>query len=281
MKNFQNKFANFKPTQVYSVPWGDPNSTGKGATPAASRPAAPRRPQAQSFGANVTPISMITPYISKWRICGLCTAKDELKTTKSRSGTGDMKVFSFEITDKDGVAIRITGFNDAAERAYSIIQTDCSYYISGCTVKQANKRFNTTGHDYELSINANTEDENIDVLAVVDQIQPVNKFISRQGRECVKRDVNLIDQSQTVVQLTLWGDQAENFEDHALGQVISIKGALKLIPVCLGAFSLGVASASKIELSPQLDEVPALYEWYTSERGSVDAKTISMAAGGG
>ncbi|CAJ0600083.1 unnamed protein product [Cylicocyclus nassatus] len=303
----KNKFTNFKPTQVYSVPWGDPSSTGKGATPAASRPTAPRRPQAQSFGGgNVTPISMITPYISKWRICGLCTAKDELKTTKSRTGTGDMKVFSFEITDKDGVAIRITGFNDAAERAYSIIQTDCSYYISGCTVKQANKRFNTTGHDYELSINANTEitpchdqipkpalvlkicplanvpshkDENIDVLAVVDQIQPVNKFISRQGRECVKRDINLIDQSQTVVQLTLWGEQAENFEDHALGQVISIKGAL--VKEWNGAFSLGVASASKIELSPQLDEVPALYEWYTSERGSVDAKTISMAAGGG
>lgn len=57
-----------------------------------ARPTAPRR-QAQSFGSgNVTPISMITPYISKWRICGLCTAKDELKTTKARSGAGDMKV---------------------------------------------------------------------------------------------------------------------------------------------------------------------------------------------
>ncbi|KHJ88565.1 replication factor-a protein 1, partial [Oesophagostomum dentatum] len=303
----KSKYANFKPTQVYSVPWGDASATSKGAAPAAARPPAPRR-QAQSFGGggNVTPISMITPYISKWRICGLCTAKDELKTTKARSGSGDMKIFSFELTDKDGVSIRITGFNDAAERAYSIIQTDCSYYISGCTVKQANKRFNTTGHDYELTINANTEiapchdqipkptlvlkicpltnvpshkDENIDVLAVVDKLEPVNKFISRQGRECVKRDIDLIDQSGTVVQLTLWGDQAEHFDDHALGQVISIKGAL--VKEWNGAFSLAVASASKIELSPQLDEVPALYEWYTKERASVDAKTISMAASGG
>ncbi|PIO54287.1 nucleic acid-binding domain protein, partial [Teladorsagia circumcincta] len=210
-----------------------------------ARPSAPRR-QPQSFGTgNVTPIGMITPYISKWRICGLCTAKDELKTTKARSGAGDMKVFSFELTDKDGASIRITGFNDAAERAYSIIQTDCSYYIAGGTVKQANKRFNTTGHDYELSINANTEiapchdqipkpalvlkicplqnipshkDEFVDVLAVVDKMEPVNKFISRQGKECVKRDIQLIDQTGTVVQFTLWGEHAENFEEHALGQ---------------------------------------------------------------
>ncbi|RCN48712.1 replication factor-a protein 1 [Ancylostoma caninum] len=303
----KSKFANFKPTQVHSVPWNDPSSTIAKGPAQPSRPPAPRR-QPQSFGSggNVTPINMITPYVSKWRICGLCTAKDEMKTTKARSGAGDMKVFSFEITDKDGSSIRITGFNDAAERAYSIIQTDCSYYISGCTVKQANKRFNTTGHDYELSINANTEiapchdqipkpvlvlkicplanipshkDENIDVLAVVDKMDPVNKFISRQGRECVKRDVQLIDQSGTVVQLTLWGDQAENFDEHAVGQVMSIKGAL--VKEWNGAFSLAVASGSKIELSPQLDEVPALYEWYMNERASVDAKTISMAASGG
>lgn len=48
----------------------------------------------------------------------------------------------------------------------------------------------------------------------------------------------------------------------------------------LGAFSLAVSSGSKIELSPQLDEVPKLYEWYMTERGSIDAKTISMASGG-
>lgn len=301
----KDKFSTFKPTEVYSVPWRNPSVPNNPANAQVARPTAPRR-QAQSFGSgNVTPISMITPYISKWRICGLCTAKDELKTTKARSGAGDMKVFSFELTDKDGASIRITGFNDAAERAYSIIQTDCSYYIAGGTVKQSNKRFNTTGHDYELSINANTEiapchdqipkpalvlkicplqnipshkDEAVDILAVVDKMEPVNKFISKQGRDCVKRDLQLIDQTGTVVQFTLWGDQAETFEDHALGQVISIKGAL--VKEWNGAFSLAVSSGSKIELSPQLDEVPKLYEWYMTERGSIDAKTISMASGG-
>ncbi|VDO83711.1 unnamed protein product [Haemonchus placei] len=289
----KDKFSTFKSTEVYSVPWKNPSLPDSNGAAQVARPSAPRR-QPQSFGSgNTTPISMITPYISKWRICGLCTAKDELKTTKARSGAGDMKVFSFELTDKDGASIRITGFNDAAERAYSIIQTDCSYYIAGGTVKQANKRFNTTGHDYELSINSSTEitpchdqipkpalvlkicplqnipshkDEVVDVLAVVDKMEPVNRFISKQGRDCVKRDLQLIDQTGTVAQLTLWGDQAENFDEHALGQVISVKGAL--VKEWNGAFSLALSSGSKIELSPQLDEVPKLYEWYTTERSS-------------
>ncbi|VDL86851.1 unnamed protein product [Nippostrongylus brasiliensis] len=300
------KFANFKATEVYSVPWKNPSAPVGTTTAQSARPAAPRR-QPQSFGSgNVTPISMITPYINKWRICGLVTSKDDMKTTKARSGSGDMKVFSFELTDKDGASIRITGFNEVAERAYSIIQTDLSYYISGGTVKQANKRFNTTGHDYELSMNSSTEitpchdpipkptlvlkicplknipshkDEVVDILAVVDKMEPVNKFISRGGRDCVKRDLQLIDQTATVVQFTLWGEQAEHFDDHALGQVISIKGAL--VKEWNGAFSLSVSSGSKIELSPQLQEVPKLYEWYTSERATTDTKTISTTAGGG
>ncbi|PIO72500.1 hypothetical protein TELCIR_05569 [Teladorsagia circumcincta] len=183
---------------------------------------------------------MITPYISKWRICGLCTAKDELKTTKARSGAGDMKIAPcHDQIPKPALVLKI------------------------CPLQ------NIPSH----------KDEFVDVLAVVDKMEPVNKFISRQGKECVKRDIQLIDQTGTVVQFTLWGEQAENFEEHALGQVISIKGAL--VKEWNGAFSIGISSGSKIELSPQLDEVPKLYEWYTTERASVDTKTISMAASGG
>lgn len=40
-----------------------------------------------------------------------------------------------------------------------------------------------------------------------------------------KREIFLIDQTCTVVQFTLWNDQAREFEDEALGQVIGIKGA--------------------------------------------------------
>uniref|UniRef100_A0A1I7XQW7 REPA_OB_2 domain-containing protein n=1 Tax=Heterorhabditis bacteriophora TaxID=37862 RepID=A0A1I7XQW7_HETBA len=236
------QYAGYKPSIVVSIPWGE-NDISNGA-PMAKKPAPTRQPA--SFGsANVTPISMITPYVSKWRICGICTAKEELKTIKSRNG--DMK-----ITDRDGGTIRLAGFGETAERAYSIIQTDCSYYIAGGTVKQANKRFNTTGHDYELTLRTDTEitpchdmipkpafslkicpldripqhkDETIDVLAVVDKLEPLNEFTARSGRDCIKREIQLVDRSGTVVQFVLWGEQAKSFEEEGLGQVIGIKGA--------------------------------------------------------
>ncbi|KAK5965664.1 hypothetical protein GCK32_003648 [Trichostrongylus colubriformis] len=236
----KDKFSTFKSTEVISVPWRNPSLNGAQGNAQMARPSAPRR-QPQSFGSgNVTPITMITPYISKWRICGLCTAKDELKTTKARSGAGDMKIAPcHDQIPKPALVLKI------------------------CPLQ------NIPSH----------KDETVDVLAVVDKMEPVNKFISKQGRECVKRDIQLIDQTGTMAQFTLWGDQAENFDDHALGQVISIKGAV--VKEWNGAFSLAVTSGSKIELSPQLDEVPKLYEWYTTERASADTKTISMTAGGG
>ncbi|VDN21705.1 unnamed protein product [Cylicostephanus goldi] len=287
-------FANYSPLQVYSVPWKKSCDTNS-YRDLLRQDAPVRRIPVASADVKITPISLITPYVNKWRICGLCTSKDELKTIRSPRG-GDLLVFSFVITDKDGIAIRISSFNDAAKNAFAKVQLGYSYYISNCLVKQANKRFNTTGHDYELSVNANTEpplvlkicplanvpghkDEFIDVLAVVDQIDPVNKFISRQGRECVKRDLNLVDQSVVVVQLTLWGDQAEHFEDDVLGQVISIKGAL--VKEWNGTFSLALSSASKVEFNPQFDGVQTLLDWYITKRRAENVKSISMGAIGG
>ncbi|CAJ0605902.1 unnamed protein product [Cylicocyclus nassatus] len=208
------------------------------------------------------------------------------------SHAGD-KVFSFEFTDKDEVAIRVSAFNDVAERASEIIQLDYTYYINGASVKQANKRFNNTGHDYELIMNASTvidrcragipkpslvlkicllddvpshKNENINVLAVVDEFHQVNK-----------RDIHLIDQSSSVVKLTLWGEQAD-FQDHVLGEVVSIKGAR--VKEWMGAFSLAVGPLSKIVFSPQMDVALSLSEWYANKRRMADVKSISTASFG-
>ncbi|VDK43638.1 unnamed protein product [Cylicostephanus goldi] len=288
----KNRFTRFSSTSIYSVPWSDLSLTDKGTAPSAP---VTRQPKPLD---EVTPISMLTPHVSKWVICGLCTSKDEMKSVRSRGGQGLMKVFSFELTDKDGVAIRITAFDEAAPTTF-----DISYYVSGCTVKQSNKRFDITGHNYELSVTANTKivpchvdigkpqpalkicplsnvqshkDENVNVLAIVDQINPVLEFVSRQGRPCVKRDVDLIDQSGTIVRLTLWADQAKQFQDTALGQAISIKGAL--VKEWNGSFSLSLASASRILLGPQIDGVSALLDWYSTERATADVKNNGLAA---
>jgi replication factor A1 len=39
----------------------------------------------------------------------------------------------------------------------------------------------------------------------------------------VKRDLTLVDQSGTAVKLTLWGNQAENFNGHG-NPILALKG---------------------------------------------------------
>ncbi|CAJ0589512.1 unnamed protein product [Cylicocyclus nassatus] len=270
-------FYGFISTQSYSVPWSS-TSTANESTYASQQDIPPTA--AQIF--------------------------DNSTNTTSRTGADALKVFSFEITDKDGVAIRVSAFNDVAERASEIIQlVTYTYYITGASVKQANKRFNNTGHDYELIMNASTvidrcragipipplvlkicllddvpshKNENINVLAVVDEIHQVNKFTSRQGQNFTKRDIHLVDQSSSVVKLTLWGEQAEIFQDHVFGEVVSIKGAR--VKEWMGAFSLAVGPSSKIVFSPQMDGALSLSEWYANKRRMADVKFISTASFG-
>lgn len=235
----------------------------------------------------------------------MCTAKEDLKSIKTKNG--DSQVFNFHLTDTDGTSIRIAGFGDTAVRAHGLIQLDCAYYLSGGTIRQTNKRFNTTGHDYEITLRNDSEitpcndvniqapafslkvcpldrivnhkDETVDVLAVVDKMEPVNDFVSKAGKPMTKRDISLIDTTGTVIQMTLWNDQARQFEDQALGQVIGIKGAS--VREWNGGFSLSAVSGTKWELSPHLPEVPKLYEWYRDERPNAETKTLTATVGGG
>ncbi|CAJ0605899.1 unnamed protein product [Cylicocyclus nassatus] len=276
-------FYGFISTQSYSVSWSPQLRTR------AHQDIPPTA--AQIFdNATVTPISVITPHTSKWLICGLCTHKDDLKNITSRTGAGALKVFSFEITDKDGVAIRVSALLKGRPKSFSLITY--TYYITGTCVKQVNKRFNNTGHDYELIMNASTvidrcragipkpplvlkicllddipshKNENINVLAVVDEIHQVNKFTSRQGQNFTKRDIHLVDQSSSV-------------EDHVLGEVVSIKGAR--VKEWMGAFSLALGPSSKIVFSPQMDGALSLSEWYANKRRMADVKSISTASFG-
>lgn len=51
---------------------------------------------------------------------GVVTAKEDLKTVKGRNG--DMKVFNFTLTDKEGDSIRIASFSETAEKFFPVIQ---------------------------------------------------------------------------------------------------------------------------------------------------------------
>ena len=47
---------------------------------------------------------------------------------------------------------------------------------------------------------------------------------TKAGKECVKRDIVLVDKSKSDINLTLWGSLAETF-DGGSNPVVAIKGA--------------------------------------------------------
>uniref|UniRef100_A0A0N5ARY3 Replication protein A subunit n=1 Tax=Syphacia muris TaxID=451379 RepID=A0A0N5ARY3_9BILA len=252
---------------------------------------------------NVTPIKLITP----WRIVGIVTAKEDMREIRT-AARGEMKVFNFELTDDQGGCIRIAAFNETAEKYYAVVQKGMMYYVSGGTVKQANKRYNTTGHDYEISLRNDSEvvpctdrekivrpkmalsvtplshiasraNECVDVLAVIDKVNDIQQVTQRStGESLDKRDLELIDQSGVVAVLTVWGEYARNIEKTCEHQTIGIKGAL--VREFNGSYSLSLMKSSRAELNMECDETAKLYAWYKEKRPHIEVTTMSKTMGG-
>lgn len=267
----------------------------------AAPPPARRGPSNTERG--VMPIAMITPYVNGFKIHGMVSRKEEVRTFPAKN----TKVFNFEVTDSNGDTIRCTAFNEVAESLYTTISENLSYFISNGQVRQANKRFNNTGHDYEITLRNDSViepggellaapklnlkrvslcdiaghcGEMIDVLAYVEKMDPeAVEFTSRAGKVLVKRELELIDESSAVAKLTLWGDEATKASlEECLHKVVAFKGVLP--KEFNGGYSLGTGSGTRIISVPDIAGVAELYDWYATIKPTVDIKMISQTSGG-
>ncbi|XP_015111159.1 replication protein A 70 kDa DNA-binding subunit [Diachasma alloeum] len=254
---------------------------------------------------STTPIGALSPYQNRWVIKARVSSKSAIRTWSNSRGEG--KLFNMDLLDESG-EIRCTAFREAVDKFYDIIEVGKVYYISRCQLKPANKAFNNLHNDYEMSMTNDTEiipcddtaddipminfdfkgiediekyekGEIVDILGVVKQVDEVQSLTKRSdGTELRKRDVHMIDMSNMMITLTLWGTQAESF-DGSNHPVIAVKGAR------LGEFnggkSLSTLSSSVIQVDPDLPEAHRLRGWWTTTGHSAEAKSISRGIGGG
>lgn len=269
---------------------------------------APPKRQSTAATNGVTNISLITPYINRWRICGVVSCKEEPREIKTSRGPS--KVFSFIVTDQGGFAIKVTAFGAEAEKFSPLVYNGQAFYIAGSgqsTIRPANKRFNTTGHDYEITLNRDCEvnicndvhipepkmklhivplnkvaehkDECVDVLAVIDRAEEVVSVTQKStGKELSRRNIYLLDQTGTEVQFTMWGDQAVNFDTNHVGEVVGIKGGL--VREFMGGFSLTAGGNSQMEFNPEGDLTNELYVWHRETKPTISINSISTGVGG-
>ncbi|WFD35331.1 Replication factor A protein 1 [Malassezia cuniculi] len=274
--------------------------------PAPARTGAPQgAPRKDTF-----PIESLSPYQNKWMIRARVTHKSDVKHWSNARGDG--KLFSVNLLDQSG-EIRATAFNDAVDRFYPILQENGVYYISKAKVNIAKKQFNTLNNEYEITLESSSEvepcneasdvpevkynfcainqldtvepNQTTDVIAILDSYSEVSEITSKATqRQVKKRELTLIDSSNTSVRLTLWGQQAENFEQSIAGDpkpVIAFKG-VKVSD--FGGRSLSMFSSSTMTINPDIPESHGLRGWYENEGSTAQiqgfsAKVDSGAAG--
>ncbi|KAH0947912.1 hypothetical protein HN011_011695 [Eciton burchellii] len=252
-----------------------------------------------------TPIAALSPYQNRWVIKVRVTSKSAIRTWSNSRGEG--KLFSMDLIDESG-EIRCTAFKDQCDKFFDMIEAGNVYYISRCILKAARKEFSTLKNNYEMTMTNDTEivpchennddiptlqfdfcpisqvenkekNDMIDVLGVVTTSSDVQHIVQRTtGKELIKRDVSIVDDSGTMVTVTLWGKQAEDF-DGSSNPILAIKAAR--VGEFNGGKNLSLISSSVLEKDPDLPEAHRLRGWYTAGGHSETVKSLSRAGGGG
>eukprot|EP01018_Ginkgo_biloba_P010292 Gb_17349 [translate_table: standard] len=186
----------------------------------------------------VYPLVSLNPYQGNWTIKVRVTNKGPLRTFRNARGEGS--VFNVELTDEDGTQIQATMFKEAADKFFNRLELGKVYYISKGTLRVANKQFKTVENDYEMTLHASSEVEEVveegtqipefkysfikvdelgpyvnsrdlvDVIGVVQNVSPVLSIRRKSNNEEIpKRDITIADESKKTVVVSLWNDLAK------------------------------------------------------------------------
>jgi replication factor A1 len=254
---------------------------------------------------NITPITLITPFLNRWRICGLCTLK-KLRDVNSAQ-KGPMRVLEFHLSDETGKTIKMTAWNEQADEVDAVVNDSQMYYVSGdqgC-IRKKNIRFNYTDCDYEINLNRNCQvavcndriyeppkfsikrkllsdvsanEDTVDVMVVVEKIGEISKVLVKvKNEEVSKRDIVLVDESCTSINLTVWDDKADKDFIGQIGDVIGIKHVK--VKEFNGSISLSLIAHSSIEVHPEVPGMNELHTWYENERPTAEIKSLSVGGG--
>lgn len=147
----------------------------------------------------------------------------------------------------------------------------------------ARKQYSNVQNDYEISFDNNTQivpchdvssipkqrytfvpinqmndypkDAIVDVIAVVKEVGELQTLTSKTTqRQMTKRDLVLVDQSNSSIKATLWGNQAETFDGNAQ-PVVAFKG---LRVSDYGGRTLSTSNGTSVSVNPDIPEAHVL-----------------------
>lgn len=247
-------------------------------------------------GTNESPvlISSLSPFKSNWKIKVRVIAKRPIHTWKNDKGSG--KVFNMDFYD-ESAQIRATVFNDLVDRFYDKIQCGKVYIISDADIKDANKKYSSIKNNFELIFSNDTEiiecdekNENfpelkidfisiselkklslnslVNVIGICHEIRGLEEFVSKKNGKCLKkREIILIDSSNEIILITLWNNEAENFDMNNIRAVISLYNVR--ISEYNGKKHLSLNRESDVKYNENISEAKFLSSWYENQNNDL------------
>jgi hypothetical protein len=102
----------------------------------------------------IYPIEGLSPYQNKWTIKARVTNKSDIRHWSNARGEG--KLFSVTFLDETG-EIKATGFNDAVDQFYNMLEEGKVYFVSKARVGIAKRQFSNVNNEYEITMESGTE----------------------------------------------------------------------------------------------------------------------------
>lgn len=250
-----------------------------------------------------TPIAALNQYVSKFIVCARITYKSEVRTWHNDKGEGSL--FSIEVLDSSGTDLKITLFREAVEKFFSLLEEEKVYTFTGGRLKTANRMYNKTKSNYEMTMDGNSEihlvpdsgsiapqqfdfvpiaeidnkepNSNIDVLAIVKSVSEAATFTSkRSNKEVTKADLALVDPSGASINCTVWGEKAHKAQSELAGMpLVAFRRAR------VGDFGGRTLSANTMIINPKIPEADEIHAWWESTgKTGGEVKSLSMRGGG-
>uniref|UniRef100_A0A7S4RPR6 Replication protein A subunit n=1 Tax=Alexandrium monilatum TaxID=311494 RepID=A0A7S4RPR6_9DINO len=250
------------------------------------------------------PISELSNYVQRWTVRARVTSKSNLRTFSK--GTNGGKVFHVHILDAHGGEIRASFFNETADKYFEVLKPGKCYTFSRGSTRIANQQYSSLKHRYELvfdkaaEIEEAVDDEQIeafklsvvalrevqtrplpcfvDLCGVVTSAGSIVSFTSKEGKELVKRDITIADDSATSLVVSIWGERAKQQDSAFEGNpVVGLKGVT--VKEWNGGRSGSLSEGGALAFQPKLPEADKVRQWW-SQGGSTQSITAMSVLGG-
>lgn len=255
----------------------------------------------------IFPIRELSAYQNGWTIKARVTSKAPLRTFQGGKNGGG-KVFHVDLLDAEGGEIRASFFNSAADSFNDRLQVGKVFTLSKGSVKIANKQYNTTNHRYELTFESDAQVEEVpddaaiktekfefsdmrdlqtrtlpcrvDLLGIVTAFRDVVNLKTKDGKDLVKREITVADDSGISMSVALFGDMAAIEESKLAGNaVVAMKGVS--VKEWNGGRAGSLGDSGKLVVSPDYPQAAKVREWWATTGSSQELTQLSVAGGSG